>query len=569
MAIDDFYADTSPDKAFTIDTFTRDASVQECIFDLIDNSIDAARKKLHENNKLIIDDNGLVSDYSGIKIKVLINQQCISIEDNCSGMEPSEIRNGILRFGQPSKAEYSIGLYGIGLNRAIYKLGNKTNIVTETKTDKSQVKINMEAYRKEQSKWLIPASTLPTTGQTGTELSISDINNEVEHILADTEFVNKMKSEASKRYSNFILKDLQLEINAELIKAQKIQIRADGPLSPLRKTYTAKNGVRIKIIAGQHIKHRFTNENGFNKKINKEIVGDYGWSIICNDRVVIKSNKESKTGWEKHWHTEYNGFVGVVEFIAKDGRTLPWNTSKSDINFSNSAYQSAIEDMRSFTNEWRKHGNLAKKLRLANQPLNSPPARTSKTATKKNQSKTITSKPKTTVQPVAPTIKPNKNEYRTVLPEDINEHLCVDKILDLVHEGKTHDLYDSHYSGLALIRILFESSSVNFLIRHKLYQKMLDEIILEIEDTSGEPLTPKQKKEFVPSLSKTIEYLIKNYDDWKLEKGKMLKSSLDKFKKHKPLLNDSIHHPLSQIRFETALKVRDDVIPILRHFIEE
>lgn len=569
MAIDNFYADTSPNKAFTIDTFTRDASVQECIFDLIDNSIDAARSKLKEDNNLITDSNGLVSNYRDLKIQVKIDQKSISVEDNCGGMSPSEIRNGILRFGQPSKAEYSIGLYGIGLNRAIYKLGNQTSILTETKTDRSEIKIDMDTYREENDEWLIPASALPVTGETGTQLIISALSNEVEHILADPFFTNNFKAESSKRYSYFILKGLQLEINSDTIPPRQIQIRNDGHLSPLVKTYTATNGVRIKITAGQHIKHRFTIEPDYDKKENDKIVEDYGWSVICNDRVVIKSNKENKTGWETHWHTEFNGFVGVVEFIAKDGRKLPWNTAKSDINFTNLAYQAAIEDMRKFAREWRSFGNQVKKLRRANKPLNSPPARKPTTIPKKNSAKNGGRTATPSTQAPGPVIKSRRSEFRSVLPEDINERLCTDKILNLVHEGKSHDLYDSHYSGLALIRMLFESSSACFLIRHKLYQDMLDVCILDIETSSGKAFTTKQRKDFVPDLSKIIAYLIENYDTWKLGKGKLLKSSIEKFKKYKLLLNDSIHHPLSQIPVSTAIKARDDIMPVLRHFIEE
>jgi len=88
MAIKDFFADTSPNKIFMIDTFTRDASVEECIFDLIDNAIDAARNKLNSDGKLNLDQDGLVNDYSGIEITVSADQKYVSVSDNCSGMSP-------------------------------------------------------------------------------------------------------------------------------------------------------------------------------------------------------------------------------------------------------------------------------------------------------------------------------------------------------------------------------------------------------------------------------------------------------------------------------------------------
>ena len=110
MSIADFYADTSPNKSFTIDTFTRDASVIDCIFDLIDNSIDAARKHLENKRSLKKSRDGLVSSYAGIEIEVTISSNSVRVIDNCCGMSPVEIEKHVLRFGQPSDAKYSIGL---------------------------------------------------------------------------------------------------------------------------------------------------------------------------------------------------------------------------------------------------------------------------------------------------------------------------------------------------------------------------------------------------------------------------------------------------------------------------
>ena len=44
-----FLIDTSPTKEAVVDGITRDATDEECIFDLIDNSIDAARNIIFRN----------------------------------------------------------------------------------------------------------------------------------------------------------------------------------------------------------------------------------------------------------------------------------------------------------------------------------------------------------------------------------------------------------------------------------------------------------------------------------------------------------------------------------------
>ena len=569
MPIKDFFADTSPNKIFMIDTFTRDASVEECIFDLIDNSIDAARKKLDDEGRLSLDADGLVDDYSGITIEVVASQKSVSVSDNCSGMSPSDIEDGILRFGQPSHAKFSIGLYGIGLNRAIFKLGEKTVLTSETSKSRSAIKIDMATYRDDDDEWLVPAKPEKRTGKTGTSITISNPNNEIEHVLGDPFFDENLINEASVRYSTFIQNGLTLKINTTNVAPKLVEIRQNSPLKPLKKVYTASNGVRVRLNAGQHKDHRYTIEPDYDKKTNESIIDDFGWSIICNDRVVIHSNKEQKTGWEAIWHSEFNGFVGTVEFIAEDGRDLPWTTAKSALNYSNAAYQEALLDMRRFTKKWRTFGNQVKKMRLANGVLIAPPPKKPKkkptpAAVKKPAVKKPKAKPKPKPKPVI-----KAKSYRTVLPNDVDEKHCQDKQLSLVHEGKELDLYDCHYTGLALIRMLFETSCVCFFIRHKLYQAMLDECISVHETEKGITLTSRQKKDYVPDLSKMLQYLISNYDVWKLGKGKMLKRSIDAFKNHKGLMNDSIHHPIRQIPQHDAIKIRDEVTPVLRHFIEE
>ena len=45
----EFPVDTSPTKRVVVDSITRDATDEECIFDLIDNAIDAARNIIFSN----------------------------------------------------------------------------------------------------------------------------------------------------------------------------------------------------------------------------------------------------------------------------------------------------------------------------------------------------------------------------------------------------------------------------------------------------------------------------------------------------------------------------------------
>src|SRR3546814_19306137 len=68
-----------------------------------------------------------------------------------------------------------------------------------------------------------------------------------------------------------------------------------------------------------------------NNLVHRAIASEFGWYVVCNDRVIVLHDKTHKTGWTTNWHNEYGGFVGWVHFRSKDPSLLPWNTKKSDI----------------------------------------------------------------------------------------------------------------------------------------------------------------------------------------------------------------------------------------------
>src|SRR5205807_6836859 len=74
--------DTSPTKEVVVDGITRDATDEECIFDLIDNSIDAARNIIFRNISPKLR-NELPEGYSGYEVKLHIGGASFKISDNC------------------------------------------------------------------------------------------------------------------------------------------------------------------------------------------------------------------------------------------------------------------------------------------------------------------------------------------------------------------------------------------------------------------------------------------------------------------------------------------------------
>ncbi|WP_348764339.1 ATP-binding protein, partial [uncultured Henriciella sp.] len=473
--------DTSPDKQFLIDTFSRDASAIDCIFDLLDNSIDAGSAHLRTLGAKP-DLEGLLKTYDPIEIKLFVSARGVKIVDNSGGMSSADLENSILKFGHRSAQPFSIGMYGVGLNRAIFKLGEHTTISTHTGKERSHVSLDMTSYRSDDDEWLIEGETETSKAQAGTTIEITSPPAPIIRHLSDTSFVDRLSTEASIRYCRFLERGLTLNINKNSIQPRSVVVRENGLFKPLTKNFQTPSGVRVSIVAGQHEEHRFKREPDYDLATNTALGSEYGWSVSCNGRVVVRADRSPKTGWDQNWHNEFNGFVGSVSFSAENGELLPWNSPKNDVVVSDDTYQQVLEDMRNFTRTWRRFISSMKR-QPKSSPIHPPPA-----------------KPKVP-KPQAPKAKQHPSQkpitkpigYRSVLPKDINEVHCTDKFLDLVHEAKAHDIYDSRYSGLALIRMIFEIGAACFLIRHGKFKEMRNFCISNEEARTGKTLSKQQK----------------------------------------------------------------------------
>ncbi len=557
-----FPINTSPTKRLLVSNITKDASNQACIFDIIDNSIDAARNCIISGRKKALSNTRLPESYKGYQVGIFLNGDCVSIEDNCGGMDINSLSSGILRFGQASAHEFGIGHYGVGLNRAIFKLGNNTLLKTESKTGRAIVEIDRTAYLEDDDSWDITGTRIKKTGKIGTVVTITNLDESVSRSTSDRLWVDNLTDQISVRYARFLKKGLSISTNNTPISPDLVLIRTDGPFPPLTKSFKISNGVSVRIEAGQHSLHRFTIEPDYNRSSNDSISEQFGWSIVCNDRVIVHLDTGQKTGWAKKWHGEFNGFVGYVYFTSREPGELPWNTSKTDVDQNHELYQSVIADMQSFVETWRNFATDVKKLRLAGGVLLPQPSISPKTPPK-SRSKT---------KAATPVIKENQTANPFLLPSDINEQHCSDKLLQLVKEAKELNFYRTRYSCLALTRMLFEVSCRIFLQRNGLFANCALRVIAQRDSDrqkDGKPPLTKKERDTIDFNIDELCWLFKTDSTlWIGGNPKGLEQCLDQFSSHRKRLNSAIHQPFQGINVLEALKIRDECLPLLRFFIE-
>ena len=81
--------------------------------------------------------------------------------DNCGGITRARLQKSALRLGRPNAdgddTVYTVGAYGIGLKRAIFKLGREAEITTKTSEESAHVKID-EAWMDDDKTWRLDLS---------------------------------------------------------------------------------------------------------------------------------------------------------------------------------------------------------------------------------------------------------------------------------------------------------------------------------------------------------------------------------------------------------------------------
>jgi hypothetical protein len=123
-----------PTKRLFIETLTQDVSLQTCILDLIDNSFDSYVR------------NGLTDRRI---IKITIAKDRFELYDNCGGIDKDHLKNNVFKFGaeNTNTTNPTLGMYGIGLKRSIFKIGNLINIQTDDGKNLSTINLNVPLWQ--------------------------------------------------------------------------------------------------------------------------------------------------------------------------------------------------------------------------------------------------------------------------------------------------------------------------------------------------------------------------------------------------------------------------------------
>ena len=362
----------TPVKSFFVDMLTRDIELVDAILDLLDNCVDGILRLKGESSKK--------TPYEGFEAEIKFDKSSFSISDNCGGI-PWSFHDYAFRMGKDNQDRDSdlptVGVYGIGMKRAIFKIGRHCSISTQNEGDRYEVEITPE-WIEDQNDWSLPVSEPLDSDikDDGTTIVIGELNkNIIERFDDDKEnFTRELVRKIETHYAFIIAKGFQVTVNGQKVDPKPTKLvfaEARNKKDPAIRPYIYKtefDGVHIFLSVG------FTRPIPSQEEINNEQEEkryssmDAGWTIICNDRAVLYCDHTELTGWGEagvpRYHTQFIAISGIVEFQSNDASKLPTTTTKRGIDASSSIYLQVKNKMRdgmkiftNFTNQWKGKGN--------------------------------------------------------------------------------------------------------------------------------------------------------------------------------------------------------------------
>lgn len=195
-------AQASPTKQFFVSMLTRDISLADAILDLLDNCLDGAMRLA----------NGIGVDYAQHFVDIGISEDHFSIADNCGGIPRDVAKNYAFKMGREpdddrdSDAE-TIGMYGVGMKRAIFKMGRYALVRTRHGDDTFEVPITSAWLDDKDWKPLPinePNEAEERLNVPGTTIYVSDLREGVSRHFANGAFENEVRTAIAEHFTMFI-----------------------------------------------------------------------------------------------------------------------------------------------------------------------------------------------------------------------------------------------------------------------------------------------------------------------------------------------------------------------------
>lgn len=325
-----------PTKALFISMLTRDVGLIPAIIDLVDNAVDGARQLRDDRS------------YSDLWVRLELSGKSFRVSDNCAGISVETARDYAFRFGRDARAPsvtHSIGQFGVGMKRAVFKLGNHFRVESSTKSSRFVVSVDVRKWANEQP-WQFEFSeieegvSIPADNR-GTSIQVTALHPDIAEKLALESFQTELSIEIAHRLQDALSRGLAVSVNGVPVATRPLLMLADKRLAPATATLKfrlpKKKPVTVRLFCGLGTSDRAA----------------AGWHVFCNARLVLEADKSNATGWGERargidipgFHNQYNHLRGFAYFDSDDPGLLPWNTTKTGLDADSAIYRATRLEM--------------------------------------------------------------------------------------------------------------------------------------------------------------------------------------------------------------------------------
>lgn len=315
-----------PTKLFFVQMLVKDVSLASAVMDLVDNSIDGAIRLRGQRS------------LDGLSVFLTIREDKFEIKDNCGGIPLELAKEYAFRFGRDVKAPTgAIGLFGVGMKRAMFKLGERFEVNSTSGKYSFDINVNITDWQNDDTEpWNFPMTVkefeeaIPE-GQCGTTVTLGDLYEGIGNQFASVMFATDLQNEIASKHQVFIERGLNIQVNGRSVvaSAPTFAYTYDGALKPAYENFNY-DGVAVRLYSG----------------IGGTNVDDAGWYIYCNGRMVIKADQTKLTGWGElgttripKYHHQFARFRGCTFFDSENPTLLPWNTTKDGVDVESATYR--------------------------------------------------------------------------------------------------------------------------------------------------------------------------------------------------------------------------------------
>lgn len=328
-----------PTKDFFISMLVRDIGLIPAIVDLVDNSVDGARR-LRPTTTEPLD----TPRFDGLSVAVRISKDGFEITDNCGGITWEIARSYAFRFGRPAEAPStpgSIGQFGIGMKRALFKLGNSFAVRSVTTEEDFELRVNVPEWSAAKE-WDFTNVTYHAVShdatEVGTTITVSDLHAAVSESFALKRFESELSDELSIRHQASMSDGLAVSLNGIPVDVDVLTLLSTDELKPAYVTEQldpeSDTPVNVTMYAG----------------ISSSSPADAGWYVYCNGRLILGPDRTAVTGWGEsrgvpQYHNQYARFRGYLFFDSTSVDKLPWTTTKEGVDAGHWAYRAMKPQM--------------------------------------------------------------------------------------------------------------------------------------------------------------------------------------------------------------------------------